>query len=381
MNIDHLRAIVRKEFLHIIRDPGTLFLMTAGPVLLILILVYALTADVKHVPIAVVDLANNARSQALIQRVESTGVVDVTQHLGTVEAADPLLEHNQIRAVLVIPQDYGQVANLLFSKLPQLRIVVDGTEPVSAEHVTDAIYTASDAELRKFAADTLSKLPGFDQSLLELPVKVSVERRYNPDLRAVVDFFPGLTAVVLSLPGIALTLTLAREKELGTMEQLVATPINKISLLLGKLAPYMVFGFCDVFVLVGIGLWLYGVPFRGSLAGYALIAMLFLFSNMSLGLLISILLPSQQLAVIVGALIFFFPSFFLSGVFFPLAAMPGIVQLELQMLPVIHFVTASKAIYLQGAPLGALWFDAFALFGLSACIFLVSVVLFRKKVA
>jgi ABC-2 type transport system permease protein len=381
MYLDHLRAIIRKEFYHIIRDPGTLILMTIGPVLLMLILVYAFTADVKHVPMAVVDLANNAQSQALIQRIEATGVVQVTHRLSTAEEADPLFERSQIRAVLVIPQDYGQVMELMLGKLPQLRIIVDGTEPVSAEHVMEAIYTASDAALRQFATDTLAKFPGVDASLFELPVKVSVERRYNPDLRAVVDFFPGLTAVVLSLPGIALTLALVREKELGTMEQLVAMPIHKVSLLLGKLVPYMVFGVADAFLLVAMGRWLYDVPFRGSLPGYILIASLFLFSNMGLGLLISVLLPSQQLAMIVGSLVFFFPSFFLSGIFFPLSAMPGVVQLELQMLPVTHFVSASKAIYLQGTPVSALWFDGLVLLGLGMGILLVSVAMFRKKVA
>jgi ABC-2 type transport system permease protein len=381
MNLDHLRAIIRKEFYHIIRDPGTLILMTLGPVLLMLVLVYMLTADVKHVPVAVVDLADNVQSQALIQRIQTTGVVQVAYHPGSVEDANPLLERNQIRAVLVIPQNYGQVAALLLGQVPQLHIIVDGTEPVSAEHVLNAIYSASDAALRQFVMDTLAKLPGFDASLFDLPVKISVERRYNPDLRAVVDFFPGLTAVVLSLPGIALTLALAREKELGTMEQLIAMPVNKVSLLLGKLVPYMVFGFADVFLLVAMGYWLYDVPFRGSLASYVLIASLFLFSNMGLGLLISVVLPSQQLAMIVGFLVFFFPSFFLSGIFFPLSAMPGVIQLELQMLPVTHFVTASKAIYLQGTPLGALWFNALALLGLGVGILLVSVALFRKKVA
>jgi ABC-2 type transport system permease protein len=150
MYLDHLRAIIRKEFYHIIRDPGTLILMTIGPVLLMLILVYAL-------PMAVVDLANNAQSQALIQRIEATGVVQVTHRLSTAEEADPLFERSQIRAVLVIPQDYGQVMELMLGKLPQLRIIVDGTEPVSAEHVMEAIYTASDAALRQFATDTLAK--------------------------------------------------------------------------------------------------------------------------------------------------------------------------------------------------------------------------------
>ncbi|MHB8629380.1 MAG: ABC transporter permease [Aggregatilineales bacterium] len=379
MKLNHLKAVVRKEFFHILRDPGSLFLVTIGPLLMIIVLVYMLTADVRNVPIAAIDEANNGASHDLLQALQAGGVVNVTERLTDATALNSLFDTNQVRAALIIPKGYGQLIGLLTGNLPQIQIIVDGTEPTSAERVLTAIYDTSDMEFRKLAA-TLGQIPGIDPAMLQGPVKISVERRYNPDLRSVVDFFPGLTAVVLSLPSMALALALTRERELGTMEQLVATPINRLALLMGKLVPYLAFGLVDVLLLIGVGRWGYDIPFQGSLLGYLLFSLFFLFSNMSLGLLISVLVRSQQVAVIVAFLVFFFPSFFLSGVFFPISAMPAIVQQELLMLPVTHYVTISKALYLQGTAIGALWFSGVALVALSVGIFLIDVALFRKKV-
>jgi len=381
MNLHHLWAVARKEFYHIVRDPGTLLLMTVGPIFLTLILVYTLTADVKDVAIGVVDLASNGASQELSQRLAATGVVKITQHLSKPEDAEPFLERGDIRAVVVIPESYGNMLDFLTGKLSQLKITVDGTEPTSAEHVLNTIYTVSEAHLTQMASEALAKIPGLDLSLLQEPVTIQVDTRYNPGLRTIVDFYPGLTAIVLSLPGIALALALARENELGTMERLIATPISKLSLLMGKILPYLAFGMIDVLILVGIGRVLYDVPFRGSLISYLMLSLLFLFANMGLGLLISVLLRSQQVAMITAFLIFFFPSFFLSGVFFPLKVMPAAVQLELNFLPVTHYVTAGKALYLQGSPITALWASYAMLAALGAGILCVVVALFRKKVA
>ncbi len=381
MNLHHLWAVARKEFYHITRDPGTLLLMTVGPIFLVLILVYTLTADVKNVSIAVVDLASNGASHELSQKLEATGVVKITHYLSSPAEADAFLERGDIRAAVLIPQGYGNLVDLLTGKLAQLKITIDGTEPTSAERVLDMIYTVSEAHLTQMATDTLGKIPGLGLSLLKDPVTIQVDTRYNPGLRTIVDFYPGLTAIVLSLPGVALALALARENELGTMERLIATPISKISLLIGKIMPYLAFGMIDVLILLAIGRFLYDVPFRGSLLNYLVLSLLFLFANMGLGLLISVLLRSQQVAMITAFLIFFFPSFFLSGVFFPLKVMPAAVQLELNFLPVTHYVTAGKALYLQGASITSLWASYLMLAVLGGGILCAALVLFRKKVA
>ncbi len=381
MNINHLSAIVRKEFHHIMRDRGVLFLLTAGPVFLMVIFVYAMTADVRNVPVAIVDLADNAASKTLIERLDETEAAAVTMHLASVEAIDARLDRNEVRAALVIPEGYGNMLGLMTGNIPQMKIIIDGTEPMSAERVMEAVYTEVEDHMREMAQNAFGDVPGFDSALLARPVEIEMEQRYNPDLRPIIDFYPGLASMVLSLPGIALAMALAREHELGTMEQLVATPVNKLAMLLGKAVPYLVFGLLDVLLILALGRFFYSVPFRGNLILFLVLSFFFLFSNTGIGLLISVLIRSQQLAMVVAFLIFFLPGFFLSGVFFPIWAMPWVLQIELQMLPVTHYVTISKALYLQDVPAAGLLFNAAALVGLGVGFVALSVVLFRKKVA
>ena len=185
-------------------------------------------------------------------------------------------------------------------------------------------------------------------------MQIETTALYNPDLRSLIGFFPGLAAMVLSLPGIALTLAIVRERELGTLENLVATPISKLGLLLGKITPYLIFGTLDALLIVGVGRVMFDVPFRGNLLAYLFVSFLFMISNMGLGLLISVLVRSQQAALIVALLVFLIPGFFLSGVFFPVWAMPLILRLDLLALPVTHYVAISQGMYLQGTTLGDL---------------------------
>lgn len=394
MNLQHLWAIARKEFRHILRDPGTLIMLSIGPILLLLPFVYAITADVKNAPVAVIDEAKNAASTELITRIDNTAVAKVTQHLASVDEADKLFDRDEIRAVVVIPEHYGEMdyygipknasdmlkmlqGNFDTGNIPQIEIIVDGTEPMSAERVVTGVYNVTEAHFRELATKALPAIAPF----LDAPVKINSERRYNPDLRNVVDYFPGLAAMVLSLPGIALTLAITNEREHGTLENLVAMPVSRAGMLLGKIVPYLAFGLVDALVMLVVGQVFYDVPFRGNVLQFTVISFFFMVSNMGLGLLISVLVHSQQLAMVVSMLVFFLPSAFFSGIFFPVSAMPWIMQIELQSLPVVHYVILSKAMYLQGASIVTMWFNALMLVVLSIAVLAAAVALFRKKVA
>ncbi len=377
--MNHYRAIVRKEFYQIIRDPGTLILLTLGPVFLLLVFVYMLTSDVRNVPTAVVDQSNNAASQHLIAALDSAAEIHITDHLTTAEAANPLFDRGDIRLLVIIPPNYGNTLALMTGNIPQFKIVVDGTEPISAERAMERIYTIIEDDQRQIVSQ--SPVGGLAAALLNLPVKIETTDLYNPDLRSVIGYFPGIAAMVLSLPGIALTLAIVRERELGTLENLVATPISKLGLLLGKITPYLIFGTLDALLIVGIGRVIFAVPFRGSLLAYLFVTFIFMVSNMGLGLLLSILLRSQQTAMIVSMLIFLVPGFFLSGIFFPIWAMPLILRLDLLALPITHYVAISQGMYLQGAQLGDFVWNVLALALLSVAMLALSMLVFRKKVA
>ncbi len=377
--MNHYRAIVRKEFYQIIRDPGTLILLTLGPVFLLLVFVYMLTSDVRDVPTAVVDLSNNEASQNLIAEMDAAQEIHITQHLQSADDANPLFDRGEIRVLVVIPANYGNTLALMTGNVPQFQIVVDGTEPISAERAMERIYTIIEDDMRQIVSKSV--IGGFAASLLDIPVNIETTALYNPDLRSLIGFFPGLAAMVLSLPGIALTLAIVRERELGTLENLVATPISKLGLLLGKITPYLVFGTLDALLIVGVGRVMFAMPFRGNLLAYLFVSFLFMISNMGLGLLISVLVRSQQTAIIVAMLVFLLPGFFLSGVFFPVWAMPLLLRLDLLALPVTHYVAISQGMYLQGTPLAAFGWNVVALALLSVAMLALSMAVFRKKVA
>lgn len=379
MNWIHFRAIVRKEFYQILRDPGALILLTLGPIFLLLVFVFMLTADVRDVPTAVVDMSDNEASHSLITQFDESDEIRITKHLNDASEANALFDRGEIRVLVVIPEHYGDTLALVSGRLPQFQIIADGTEPISAEYALQRIYTIIEDDMRQIVSNSL--VGGLVGDLMDIPVNIHTERLYNPDLRNIVGFFPGLAAMVISLPAIALTLAIVREKELGTLEQLVATPISKLGLLLGKITPYLIFGTIDSLIMVAIGVYGFKVPFQGNLLAFTFVSFFFMVSNMGLGLLVSVLVKSQQLAMIIAFLIFLIPGFFLSGIFFPAWVMPILLRLDLMALPVTHYVAISQAMYLQGSTLVDLWLNTISLIVLSIFVLAISVAIFRKKVA
>jgi ABC-2 type transport system permease protein len=389
MNLKHLKAIASKEFLHILRDPGTLLLVTLGPLFLMVVFTYTMTSEVENAEVAVIDRADNEASETLVERLDANKVVKISEHLASEAEADELFEKNEIVAVVIIPAGYGeiqseeQIPRLLSGQesMPQVEAIIDGTEPVSAEKVLDEVYRISNDYTSERAIEILRQ-HGIEAGadVFDTPIKIEEETRFNPELRSVVDIYPGLVGMMLTLPAIALAMSLARENEAGTLEQLIATPIDKRAMLTGKMTPYLLFGMIDVYVLLVLGMVAYDVPFRGSLIDYSIIALLFMMANLGIGLLIAVLIRSQQLAIIVALLVFFIPPFFLSGLFFPAEAMPWIVQLQMVEFPTTHFVTASKAIFLKGSGIGDLIFPTAVLAFLAIGVTEIATYIFRKKV-
>lgn len=371
----HFRAIARKEFFHILRDPGTLLLVTVGPVFLMMILTYTMTSDVENVPIGILDEANNEASAEIAQRLDESPVMTIAERLDSDADIETLFEQRVVVAVIHIPENYGRIT---LSGTPQIEATVDGMEPISAEAVLEEVFTIGFEYTQELAEEQFAGSPLLE--FFEPPIATETETLYNPGLRQVENFYPGLAAIILSLPAISLALSLAKEAEAGTMEQLVATPVHKHALLLGKMAPYFLFGILDIYVLALLGHLVFDVAIAGSSVDYSVVALLFMASNLGIGMLIAVLVRSQQVAMIIAFLVFFIPPFFLSGLFFPIEAMPFAIQLELQMFPATQYVAASKAIYLQATPLADLWFPVLAMAASGVLFIEVSIVLFRKKV-
>jgi ABC-2 type transport system permease protein len=213
------------------------------------------------------------------------------------------------------------------------------------------------------------------------PISLRMRTWYNPTLKAVIGFLPALIAMVMGMPAVTTTLALTREKEHGTLEQLIVTPIRRSELLVGKLIPYVLSGLLGVLLCVILAVYWFSSPFKGSFALYLVLSVDFLLASLAIALVLSVFVKSQQAAQLGAMLIFFFPGFFLSGIFYPLVSMQPLMKMEAYMVPTTHYVLISRGIFLKGQGLETLWPYALALLAMGLVFMALAILLFRKKLA
>jgi ABC-2 type transport system permease protein len=213
------------------------------------------------------------------------------------------------------------------------------------------------------------------------PIDLRMRTWYNPTLEMVIGFLPALVAIVMGMPGVTTTLALTREKEHGTLEQLIATPLRRSELLFGKLIPYVISGLFGVALCVLVAVYWFGSPFKGSVLLYFILSVDFLLATLAIALVMSVFVKSQQAAQLGAMLIFFFPGFFLSGIFYPLVSMQPLMKMEAYMVPTTHFVAISRGIFLKGQGLQVLWPYALALLAMGLIFMAMAILLFKKKLA
>lgn len=371
-------SMTRKELLHIIRSPATIFLVAASPIFMLVLMAYALATDIKSVPIAVLDHDLTPLSQAYIRQITGGPELDVIGYANSLNEVDSLLAHDLIRAAIIIPAGFEKNVQAL-TRFP-VQVIIDGSEPHSGGFAFEHIVADTDYFTQQRIA-AAAPVFGFPSTVMTNPVDLRIRIWYNPDLSATQDVIPALIAVILGLPAVSVSASIAREKEHGSMEQLIATPLPKPALLMGKITPYVLVGVADVFLSLLVAHMLFGTHFRGSLSLLLLMSIDYFIANLAIGLLISIYSPSQQAAMMMAILIFLFPGFFLSGIFFPLAAMPPAARMEANMLPVTQFVAILRGLFLKGVGLDVLWGYAVAMLGMGLAIGAFAVLRFQKKLA
>jgi ABC-2 type transport system permease protein len=393
MNRRHISAIARKEWLHITRDPLTIFLLAIGPVLMLILISYAMATDVKDVPTVIYDQDQTQQSKALVSQLNASKTLNVIGYVDSTQAYERKLERRQARVVVIIDPGFAQQLATLetaLTRAPKYRFVVDGTDPISAETAAEAALTVSqqyvtdelNAQLdTALAAGADPATINQDRQLLEAPIQTTVENRYNPDLKAVWDLVPAMIAVALVLPGMSISTVIARERSEGTLEALVATPIDKHAILLGKSLPYMLTALINVLLMYVVARVVFGVPFRGNLILYLALSSLYAFATLAIGLLFSILIKSMEAALWASMLFFLFPGVLLSGMFFPVEVFPFVVKLETLELPVVSGVLINRGMFLQGVGLRTLWWNALLLLIIATEGFEIAGRLFKKRIA
>lgn len=357
MNFERIKRMLVKEFIHIFRDPkmkGIIFLM---PIIQVLVFGYAVTTDVKNVATAVYDLDNSTASRELVARFENSGYFNVVAYIQDEAQVRDLLDRNKVRAVLRLNKGFEK--ELRAGRTAQLQVLLDGTDSNTAGIVLD--YSArivgelSHANLVK----QVSQLKGE----FSPPGGVSIQPRawFNENLESRNFYVPGVIAILVMLITLMLTsMAVVREKEVGTMEQIMVTPITPIEFILGKSLPFALIGFADVIVITLIGVFWFGVPIRGDLMLLFFATTLYLMTTLGIGLLISTVSQTQQQAMM-STFFFYFPAVLLSGFMFPIANMPKLIQSFTVLNPLRYFLIIIRGIFLKGIGMNVLWPQMLAL--------------------
>lgn len=377
MSFRHIWAITRKEFRHILRDRMTFTLVLLTPTTVLLLMAYALTVDIQHIPVAILDHDRSPTSNRFVQDILAGPDLDLFGYADSLAEVEAWLTREEIKAAVIVDPAFGQ--DLLALRGVSLQIIIDGTEPESGAYAVDHIGLRAE----QFIQDTfLSQAAGRLQGAGDVDiVDLRVRTWYNPGLKPRVDLVPGLISLVLGFPALSVALTLAHEREHGTMEQLMATPVGRLELLLGKMLPYVLVGLANVVFIPALAVAWFRIPINGSFPLFFCLSAVFLFAVLGMGIIIGVFIRTQAAALALSFLVIFFPGFFLTGIFFPIAAMPEVVRLEALGLPGTHYAIITRGVFLQGVGLEVLWPYVIMLFGLGLAFTAVAALFFRKRLA
>lgn len=366
-------SIIRKEFVQLFRDPRTLALAVVIPIVQLFLLGYAATSDVKNISLAVWDQSKTTESRQLMEAFQASNYFTINYLVSSSDEYQALIESGDARIALIIPPDYSQ---RLFDGNAKVLMILDGSD---ASIGGTALSTARLVG-QSFGAEILTQqavLSG--RSSPTPPVEVRTQVWYNPDLNSAYFMIPGVIGMILSFITTILTATaIVRERERGTIEQLIVTPIRSWELVLGKLLPYVILAFVETFEVLLVGHFWFGVPIRGSVALITLTAGIFIMSSLGIGLLASTVANTQQEAMLT-VMMYNLPSIFLSGFFFPIEAMPKILQIISYAVPLKYFLIVIRSLLLKGVGIEAIQSEVIALIIFGLVIMTLAALRFRKR--
>lgn len=370
MSIRRTLAVALKELRHITRDLRILFLVTVSPAIMLFTLAYVFSFDVEHADLAVMDRDRSSASRDYLTSLTSGGTLSVVAFADSYSEIDRLLVDETVDAALVIPPGFGQDVKTM--RLAQVQMVIDGSDPIAAGQAIRIISAAS-----RSAAVDIQPLP----RTLSPPFDLRSRAWYNATLRSLVSMVPGLLAVVMSLPALALSLALTREKEIGTFEGLIATPMQGAEYLLGKVGAYVLMGVSSILFAWLVAVVWFRVPFRGDMLLLVLLTADYFLAGMGLSLVISIWVASQQTAMFIVLMAFFVPSFFLSGLIDPIDRESLRSVVTSSALPATHYIIITRGIFLKGVGSAYLLKPILTLLGMGLGALALSLTFFKKKLA
>ena len=368
-------SIMRKEFIQIRRDPRTLVIMAVVPALQLMLFGYAVTTNVDHIATVVYDQAADGRSRDLLRAFTNTEYFTLVGHVSSAGEARAAIDRGDARVAFVIPPDFSR--DLDAGRPAHLQIMVDGSDPNTA---STALFTATSIAQARAASEVQASLGRVGLSRgVEMPIEIRPSILYNPSMRSLNFMIPGLIGLIIQMQAVILTaFAIVREREKGTLEQLIVTPIKPWELMVGKIAPYVVVAFLQVTIALAVGTLWFQVEIVGSLALLLALSVVFLVGSLGIGLLISTLSKTQSQALQLSV-VTILPAVLLSGFMFPREAMPPLLYYLGYLVPITYFLKIVRGIFLKGIGMEYLWFEValLAIFGLA--IFTLSAWRFQKK--
>jgi ABC-2 type transport system permease protein len=371
-------VIAWKELLQLRRDRLTLGMMVGLPIAQLLLFGYAINTDVRHLRTVVLDEDRSAASRDLARRLVATGFFDVVGAVQSYDEIGAAMRRGQARVALVVPPRFA--ADLRAGtavRAAEVQLIVDGSDPQTVASATDTAAALVNAQASALLLSRLERLSGRGTEVV--PIGIQPSTWYNPDLRTAVFVVPGLVGVILTMTMVMLTaMAIARERERGTLEQLIVSPVRRSELVAGKILPYVGMGYAQMTLILGVGALVFQVPFVGSLPLLYALAFLFIAANLALGLLFSTMAATQQQAMQMS-FFFLLPNILLSGFMFPFEAMPAPARWLAQGLPLTHFLHVVRGIALKGSGLSEMAPDLLWLGAILAVLLVAASLRFRKK--
>ena len=377
MNFRRARAMARKELLHIVRDPQSLMAALTQPLLVLLLFGYALSLDVDRIPTMIYDANRTVESRNLVLAFRGSRYFQVIDEVDSYRPIEKAMDQRRILVGIAIPADYSR--DLLQGKVSPVQILLDGADSNTASIAMGYAQGVVQTYARQARDDAQSLRTG---SVMQPAVDAQVRVWYNTDLVSRNFIVPGLIGVITMIIAALLTsLTIAREWENGTMEQLLSTPVRPIEMALGKLSAHFLLGLTDMLIALFVGVVIFKVPLRGSVFLLLFSACVFLYGALAWGLYISASFRTQLSAYQMGTFTSFLPAFLLSGFIYPIANMPWIIQMFSFVIPARYFIDITKGIFLKGLGLRLLWFDLLLLIVYAVAVSFLAVRKLRQKIA
>ena len=365
-SLRRLRALLSKEIIQMRRDRVTFAMMLGVPLMQLLLFGYAINNDPKHLPAALVAPTQDRFTRAMVSALELTGYYNFTHPFASAAEAEGLIARGAVSFVVTIPSDFGQRVER--GDNPQILIEADATDP--------AVASGAISTLGSVATGALSREIGHEGA--PAPVDIVVHRRYNPEGLTQYNIVPGLMGVILQMIMVMMTsMALTRENERGTMENLLAMPVRPFEVMAGKVVPYIAIGLLQVTLILLVAVFVFRVPFVGSLSSLYLASLLFVAANLTVGIMLSSL-AKNQLQAMQMTVFYFMPNLLLSGFMFPFQGMPGWAQCLGNLLPLTYFNRLVRAIFLKGTPGWDLWPNVWPLMLFTAVVMAIAVKFYRK---